>query len=742
MQYRARPTSQDWFRPNRSSSTGRVRRWILVGCLISSLTFPLRLSAQTLGGNSTAPQAAVNAAVNTAGGDASPQSQQTSVSLATRGTVTFRETPLAEVILILAEQWRVNIVAGSQIGGQVNGTFKNESLQSILDSILLPNGLQYRQIGNSLVVLPSSDAGNNRSSFRVEVLDVPARDPSEMAELINALRLQMSPEGQLVPVTATGKLTLLDTPERIEAVKSLLAQIAPSGQHYVATNGGSNQAGSPQSLANSVGLGSSPTTTRELRPQFILASDLLKPMEMVVLGGGGQVSLVEQENFLVIMGDSSVHEKASLLLQQLDNPRPQVRITGYIYDVDLSELEKLGVDWSRKYMSTGIDANGVPNNMIYNGSGLLAPVAMNQAANTLSGVTPGGGVGGLGGAAGGAALAAAPPGGQILFRTLSSSTELQALIQALDQTKGSRLLADPHVTVVDRHMASLKVVTEVPVQQLTQTQQGGSIGSTAFKEAGIMLDVTPRIANDGTIEMEVAPTYSTVSGFSNGNPIIDTRTATSVVRVNHGQALVIGGLRSKTTVETVKGIPGLMNIKYLGALFRTHDTDVRESELLVFIMPEIVGYQGGLDREMQALCVAQNQLSRISPAVDGPCSPDCRDKHCPHHYPRPRPHNGMQDDGLVGTHEYGLIGTHDAEFGTPPGPSTPVSPTTPSESIPPSGPSDFIRPAPQFDASFPSIPASPDRPKISPPLSRKLPSSQTGAQVALTSSRRNNAGNR
>ncbi|MEZ6081118.1 MAG: hypothetical protein R3C56_37275 [Pirellulaceae bacterium] len=55
------------------------------------------------------------------------------------------------------------------------------------------------------------------------------------------------------------------------------------------------------------------------------------------------------------------------------------------------------------------------------------------------------------------------------------------------------------------------------------------MGSTAFKEAGIMLDVTPRIASDGTIEMEVVPTYSTVSGYSNGNPIIDTRTATSVV---------------------------------------------------------------------------------------------------------------------------------------------------------------------------------------------------------------------
>ena len=208
---------------------------------------------------------------------------------------------------------------------------------------------------------------------------------------------------------------------------------------------------------------------------------------------------------------------------------------------------------------------------------------------------------------------------------------------------------------------------------------------------------------------------------------------------------MIGGLRSKTTVETVKGIPGLMNVKYLGALFRTHETDVRESELLVFIMPEIVGYQGGLDREMQALCVAQHQLSRISPAVDGPCSPDCRDKHCPHHYPRPRPHNGMQDDGLVGAQAYGLIGIHDAEFGTPGLPSPPATqlplpttpqmpaiPTQPSEVVTPNSPSGFILPAPQFDTSIPSIPV---RPAVSNSLERSLPTAQNGVQASLTSSR-------
>jgi general secretion pathway protein D len=270
----------------------------------------------------------------------------------------------------------------------------------------------------------------------------------------------------------------------------------------------------------------------------------------------------------------------------------------------------------------------------------------------------------------------------------------------LEQTKGSRLLADPHITVVDRHLATFEAKTRIPIQQLTQTQQGGAIGSTTFVDAGISLTVTPRIANDGTIEMQLTPVFSTLVGFDReGKPIIDERNASTVVRVNHGQALAIGGLRRKNTVESVKGIPGLMNIKYLGALFRTHDTDVRESELLVFIMPEIVGYCGGLPREMAALQVSQQQLSRVATAVDGPFTPDCKDKHCPHHNERPKIHNGMVDNGLIGSHDMIFVDPQAAcLFPNCPSPSDTQSPS-PTSSSPIS-----IVPAPSRPEPEPEVP--------------------------------------
>ena len=55
----------------------------------------------------------------------------------------------------------------------------------------------------------------------------------------------------------------------------------------------------------------------------------------------------------------------------------------------------------------------------------------------------------------------------------------------MQNTNDARLLADPNVAVLENEDAIFEKVQEIPYQQLTQTQQGGSIGTTAFKKAGI-----------------------------------------------------------------------------------------------------------------------------------------------------------------------------------------------------------------------------------------------------------------
>ncbi|MCH8924009.1 MAG: hypothetical protein IIA67_12775 [Planctomycetes bacterium] len=190
------------------------------------------------------------------------------------------------------------------------------------------------------------------------------------------------------------------------------------------------------------------------------------------------------------------------------------------------------------------------------------------------------------------------------------------MISALEQANDSRLLANPNVTVLNNETAVLESIKEIPFQQLTQTGQGGNIGTIGFREAGIRLKVTARAAADGTVLLEVEPSFSRVAGTTDSGsgeqPIIDKSSAKTIVRVASGQTMVIGGLRQRSDVGGFNGVPFLKDLWLIGPLFRGESTTVRESELIVFITPEIIT-QPTIDqpRHERAIGVGREMLSRV-----------------------------------------------------------------------------------------------------------------------------------
>ncbi len=562
-----------------------------------------------------------------------------------RGNAIFRDTAISEVIYTLSQQWGINIVAGAEVSGTVSGVFRDASLREILDALLTVNGYGYRQNGANLLVMRLDQIGPNNPNFRAETLLLPPTISGEAVDqVVTALRVFSSGNGgQIQAIPSTNTLMVYDTPDKILQMQQMLQNL--SGMRSGRNAGPVAQSGATN-LPFTLGMVSSGAEILKLRPQFVPVSEIAKAVELAI-GTSGTYVTIEGEQVVLVSGPPEILRRAESVFQQVDQPRAQVRITAYIYDVSLGELERLGIDWSNQIMSQSVDSNGIPMRQIRADAGLVnrnPATGLVGAATTVGSNAAGGAAGGTAGAA-----TATANGGQWVFRTLSNNFELNTVLQALDETKGAKLLADPHVTVVDRQKAEINIVTKIPIQQLTQTQQGGSIGTTAFEKAGIKMDVTPRIASDGTVEMQVVPEFSVLTGFnSTGQPIIDARRASTTVRVAHQQTLVIGGLRQKTAVETVRGIPGLMNWKYIGRLFQTHNTEMRESELIVFIQPEIVNYEWtGLQREANAIATQKAQLSTIPTACPGPWVPNCRDPHCPHHCPRPRPNPGEYDDGYV-----------------------------------------------------------------------------------------------
>ncbi|HJX16383.1 MAG TPA: type II and III secretion system protein, partial [Candidatus Deferrimicrobiaceae bacterium] len=120
---------------------------------------------------------------------------------------------------------------------------------------------------------------------------------------------------------------------------------------------------------------------------------------------------------------------------------------------------------------------------------------------------------------------------------------------------------------------------------------------------GIILSVTPQIGRDGNIMLAIHPSITEKVGEAtapDGNtaPIVDVRETNTVVSVGDGQTVFIGGLMQERTQETIRSVPLLGDIPFLGLLFRSTDQQKKKTELVILITPRIL--RGGSTAEISA----------------------------------------------------------------------------------------------------------------------------------------------
>ena len=162
-------------------------------------------------------------------------------------------------------------------------------------------------------------------------------------------------------------------------------------------------------------------------------------------------------------------------------------------------------------------------------------------------------------------------------------------------TKGrAKLLAEPNLLAGNRDTATFLEGGEFPVP-IAQPGANGTVTLTIqFREFGIRLNFIPEIVSDSLIKLAVRPEVSSLD-FANGIeisgfriPALRTRRAATTVDVRRDQSLIISGLFSEERERTRTGIPFLMDIPVLGALFGTSSWTSNETELLILVTPTIV----------------------------------------------------------------------------------------------------------------------------------------------------------
>lgn len=173
--------------------------------------------------------------------------------------------------------------------------------------------------------------------------------------------------------------------------------------------------------------------------------------------------------------------------------------------------------------------------------------------------------------------------------------DLAATIRAFQERKLAEILAEPNVLALNGKDASFLAGGEFPYPVV----QGGGVGGNVFvtiqfREFGIRLNFTPYITPRGTIRLRVEPEVSALD-FANGLtfqgfniPALTVRRVSTEIELENRQAFAIAGLLDNRLTDTIAKIPGLGDIPFFGALFRSKVLNKNKSELLVLVTPEIV----------------------------------------------------------------------------------------------------------------------------------------------------------
>ncbi len=163
---------------------------------------------------------------------------------------------------------------------------------------------------------------------------------------------------------------------------------------------------------------------------------------------------------------------------------------------------------------------------------------------------------------------------------------LQLELSAMQQEGKGEIISSPRVITSDRNKATIKQGVEIPYQEASSS--GATV--VAFKEAVLMLEVTPQITPDDRIIMDLVinkdePDFSRAVL---GVPPVDTREIQTSVLVDNGDTIVLGGVFERNVTKSTEKIPFFGDLPVVGNLFKQNYEQDNNSELLIFVTPKIL----------------------------------------------------------------------------------------------------------------------------------------------------------
>jgi general secretion pathway protein D len=502
---------------------------------------------------------------------------------------------------------------GDQIQTQVF-TLKYESaaqLLPILRPLIAPaNTITVYPASNTLVI--TDYAGNLQRIGRIiDAIDQPGGTDPVVIPLRYASALDVAPmvnhlfadqaqaaagaadTSQRLSVVADARSNSLvarsDNPSRIARLRTLVAMLdsptsAAGNLHVVYLKnaealkvaetlraiylGESVPAAAPRSMALPVSTSPAGTPSPPLSPAF--------PGSQAVALAPGMIVADPATNSILINAPDAIYNNLRAALDKLDARRAQVYVEALIAEISADKAAEFGIQWqdlsgagkndARAFGGTNFGAPGqnilgIAANPASAGRGLNIGVI--KGVVTIPGIS-----------------------GQIL--------NLGVLVRALEADNNANILSTPTLLTLDNEEARIVIGQNVPFITGQYALTGAATTPTPFqtverRDVGLTLRVKPQISEGGTVKLQLYQEVSSIQDTSNPAGVITNKRAVeSMVLVDDGQIVVIGGLIQDTVKDSVEKVPVLGDLPLLGALFTYNTRSRTKTNLMVFLRPTVL----------------------------------------------------------------------------------------------------------------------------------------------------------
>ena len=285
-----------------------------------------------------------------------------------------------------------------------------------------------------------------------------------------------------------------------------------------------------------------------------------------------QVVADKDNNTLLVVATPPEYQIIEQALKKLDVPARQVAMEVTIASVTLTDELNFGVEWLFK----GGAPDGRGAGGLFTRSLPFNPGGSQNPNNTGLGLAQ---------------------GFMYIIQNSNFPGGIQAILRLLDTYGDTKVVANPHLAALDNQKATIKAGNKIPICQQAFVGSGANVATNVvtttsqYIDTGVLLQVTPHINSGGLVTLDVQVEVSDPGALSTDcsqAPPINTRSVQTIVNVQSGLTMVMGGLIGETSGNTSKGLPLLSRIPILGGLFGEQTLTKNRTELVMFITPRVV----------------------------------------------------------------------------------------------------------------------------------------------------------